>query len=194
MLENENNKLLPCPFCGSMLIKKQLFATSPDTYLLCTSCGVGIKGRTYDEAVKNWNRRSNVSQKTVSVNGLQRCEKCLSENIIYKIHLSLKGDLWIWAECQDCGWGKFLSHAENLKLRQNSALANWRAQVVKRDGGRCRLCGSREKLEVHHIIAVSCDPERKFMYNVDNGITLCHACHVQAHKNPRSRFKEAANE
>ncbi|MEZ4504712.1 MAG: HNH endonuclease [Thermomicrobiales bacterium] len=48
-----------------------------------------------------------------------------------------------------------------------------RRLVQERDGYRCTICGSREQLEVHHIVprrlGGSNDPE--------NLVTVCAACH-----------------
>ena len=52
----------------------------------------------------------------------------------------------------------------------------WRAAVLARDGYRCRLCGTTEsRLEAHHIEPYYSAPELR--YDVENGITVCHACH-----------------
>ena len=47
--------------------------------------------------------------------------------------------------------------------------------IKNRDGNRCRICGSREKLNAHHLNLNEndCDEE--------NGITLCRACHMIVH-------------
>ena len=188
----EADKLKPCPFCGSSDVIKKKFTTSPDTYILCQFCGAGAKGSSDEKAIQNWNHRSNVSQQVANVNAVQQCEKCLSKNIIYRIIVTVKGEIWIKAICQECGWDKFLPHLENLKRRQNSTLRHWREHVLKRDGGKCVICGSRERLEAHHIIPVFCDPNRKYMYDVNNGITLCREHHQFVHNNQRF-IKEVNN-
>lgn len=51
--------------------------------------------------------------------------------------------------------------------------------VMKRDGFKCAICGSIEKLCVHHIDG--CD-EQKPENNADNKmVTLCRTCHSQTH-------------
>ena len=65
----------------------------------------------------------------------------------------------------------------------------WRIKrelILKRDQGKCRNCGSREKLQVHH---------RQYHYDSKTGfhediweyknkhlITLCDKCHEAGHK------------
>jgi hypothetical protein len=52
---------------------------------------------------------------------------------------------------------------------------NWpsiRAGVLKRDGRRCKHCGSRERLTVHHIT-----PRPVGTHDPKNLVTLCATCH-----------------
>ena len=52
-----------------------------------------------------------------------------------------------------------------------------RAQVLARDRWTCQMCGSKQQLDVHHIIPRSragADCER-------NLITLCRTCHAGIH-------------
>lgn len=48
-------------------------------------------------------------------------------------------------------------------------------EALKRDGCRCRMCGSTDHLEFHHIYNALKHPEKFF--NLDNIITLCRRCH-----------------
>ena len=51
----------------------------------------------------------------------------------------------------------------------------WRRLVLQRDGYRCVICGSKERLEADHVKPYSRVPELRF--DVGNGRTLCHECH-----------------
>ena len=53
----------------------------------------------------------------------------------------------------------------------------WRAEVRKRDGFKCRKCGSNKKLQIHHIKSWANAPQLR--YSLLNGITLCKTCHGQ---------------
>ena len=61
----------------------------------------------------------------------------------------------------------------------------WSKKVKELAGNKCEFCGSKEKLNAHHI-----QPRRLYSvrWNVDNGICLCENCHTKniysAHKNP----------
>ena len=51
----------------------------------------------------------------------------------------------------------------------------FRVDVLKRDKHRCRMCNSKRRLNVHHILKWS--GASSLRYDVDNGITLCKKCH-----------------
>ena len=51
-----------------------------------------------------------------------------------------------------------------------------RHAVLERDGWQCRHCGSRRRLEVHHVKRVADHPELAF--EPGNCLTLCGPCHT----------------
>jgi hypothetical protein len=51
-----------------------------------------------------------------------------------------------------------------------------RAKVLERDGYMCRICGSDENLEVHHMLALTFGGKS----TMKNMITLCADCHFYA--------------
>ena len=65
---------------------------------------------------------------------------------------------------------------ERLRLDPIS-YENLRQQILRRDGWRCQSCGAMANLEVHHSVfrgQLGNDSE-------ENLITLCAACHANAH-------------
>lgn len=75
--------------------------------------------------------------------------------------------------------------------RHSGKVTAWRKVVLERDGHQCRLCGSPEHLQVHHI------KEWKYYEHLrtdpNNGITLCADCHLNTihqgnHHNPPLHF------
>ena len=55
-------------------------------------------------------------------------------------------------------------------------------EVCKRDNGRCRLCGSKIRLQLHHIDGRG----KELTNNIDNCIMLCMNCHLNiVHKNQK---------
>lgn len=55
----------------------------------------------------------------------------------------------------------------------------WRRDIFKRDKGRCQYpgCGTRKKLQAHHIKKISSYPALK--QDLTNGISLCSYHHKQ---------------
>ncbi len=58
-------------------------------------------------------------------------------------------------------------------------LTTWGQAVKKRDNYTCTKCGNKNDVEAHHIIPYSEQPDLK--YELSNGTTLCHSCHLQVH-------------
>ena len=71
---------------------------------------------------------------------------------------------------------------ETAKKRNNYKYRKWREAVLARDGA-CLKCGSLENLEAHHIKTFADNPQDRF--DVSNGLTYCHDCHKQIHKEAR---------
>ncbi len=68
--------------------------------------------------------------------------------------------------------------------RNDSAYREWRKQVWLRDNFKCKIANPdcSGKITAHHILGWASYPELR--YEVNNGITLCHAHH------PRKRAEE----
>lgn len=67
---------------------------------------------------------------------------------------------------------------KETKLRKTCAeYKEWRMKVFERDGFTCQKCGSTKNLEAHHKKEQSKYPD--LIYDIDNGITLCHECHKE---------------
>ena len=64
---------------------------------------------------------------------------------------------------------------EEYQQGEQLGYENVKAYVRARDGFRCRSCGTRDHLEVHHI------RQRKDggSNSPDNLVTLCHGCHME---------------
>ena len=56
---------------------------------------------------------------------------------------------------------------------RRSRFGGWREKILARDHHRCRVCGAREWLVVHH---------RHPRHTYDSLITLCAACHARLHR------------
>ena len=66
--------------------------------------------------------------------------------------------------------------------RNSTRYKHWRNAVFERDGYVCQGCGTKANLQAHHIITwEECRDNTDLRYAVENGITLCRACHLEAH-------------
>lgn len=63
--------------------------------------------------------------------------------------------------------------------RDSPEVVKWRKAVLHRDSGRCRGCGSSQRLHAHHIAPWAEAPELRLI--VENGITVCADCHAEQH-------------
>lgn len=79
-------------------------------------------------------------------------------------------------------WEEHNTTKAQRRKRLTYSYRQWRDAVIKRDKV-CQMCGSSKRLEVHHIKPYAAYPELR--QELSNGITLCHDCHVQLHKQER---------
>jgi hypothetical protein len=78
----------------------------------------------------------------------------------------------------------------NELLRRTPEYRAWRAEVFKRDGYTCQLCGQKGgDLNADHIKPFSTHPELR--HDVDNGRTLCVSCHRKTFIFYRNQYREA---
>lgn len=109
-------------------------------------------------------------------------------------------------KCQDCGcllkwrygkkcracYSKGNKTKLDKKIRKSKAYIQWRSDVFTRDAWTCKTCGKvggKYNLNAHHIVAFSKllkdnsiktlgdALECKHLWDTNNGITLCLACH-----------------
>ena len=66
----------------------------------------------------------------------------------------------------------------SLSTVRKALYADWALCVKQRDGWKCLLCGCEENLTAHHWYC-SDHHAHAARYCVDNGATLCYACHIR---------------
>ena len=111
----------------------------------------------------------------------EHCPHCGSDNIVYTYVICCNDSVQYRCECHDCKRYTPVPHEENInkdRIEQNRRAA-WSYEVRERDGFACRLCGSTEGIEAHHIVPWDADVGQR--YNPENGITLCRIHHDRIH-------------
>ena len=66
---------------------------------------------------------------------------------------------------------------KNWSFRHKWVYQEWRKSVLKRDKNQCVQCGSRDNLNVDHIIPFSIDKNSRL--DINNGRVLCRPCHIE---------------
>ena len=77
--------------------------------------------------------------------------------------------------CSKECWSNRGSHKR--KIVRTPEFIKWKKEVFLRDNHTCQICGSKTHLEAHHIKEKRNYP--KLQYDVENGICLCHECHIK---------------
>lgn len=91
----------------------------------------------------------------------------------------LKAVSWLILDIHVYGWRKCFS-AEGIILdRDDPKVLKWRKRVLERDLRICVKCSSDKNLHAHHIISWVDAPCLRA--DIDNGKTLCVACHKEEH-------------
>lgn len=130
-----------------------------------------------------------ICQKKLSTKTCVRCKAC--NNVCGKWRLGAKITEAHKRKISESNAGKghpnWIADRSKLAKRQQRndyAYVEWRKSVWLRDNYKCKIanpdCAGR--IEVHHILGWTAYPELR--YQLNNGITLCHAHH------PRKRAEE----
>lgn len=72
-----------------------------------------------------------------------------------------------------------------MSVKRSSAHIRAQKNGKIRDNYTCQVCGSKNKVEGHHII----DHQFSGAASTDNIISLCHDCHKSVHKGLLDLFK-----
>lgn len=83
---------------------------------------------------------------------------------------------------------KFVHDRSTLKAGRAGAYfyPSLRAEIHRRDGGRCVKCGSSDRLAVDHIVPIAEGGKG----DIANGQLLCHQCHAEKTRAERRRGRE----
>lgn len=120
-----------------------------------------------------WSKRATIIKKCKSCGNEIKTNKSTDCN-----YCSLKcywEDLKTLNKGENCHFWKGGKTKESDLIKRGSEYKSWRLKVFIRDNFICQNCGKQKNLEAHHIKEQSFYPE--LIFDVDNGITLCHECH-----------------
>ncbi len=124
-----------------------------------------------------------------------RCAKMTEEQKVERYNYSIE-----WRERESkrnsgpngANWRGGKTSLED-RVRRNFRSRIWKKAILLRDNNQCQLCGSFDKLHVHHITPVngliekhktqllSGDYDIPELWNPDNGIVYCKTCHLAIH-------------
>ena len=121
------------------------------------------------------------------------CSVCGQRMRVWKSRLDYIHHLHCSKECAAIGqserysgenshaWNKELTIEERLINRKYPEYYQWRDEVFKRDSFTCQACSDNRggNLVAHHILNYS--EHKELRVDIDNGITLCNACHKNFH-------------
>lgn len=108
----------------------------------------------------------------ITTGGTKSCGCLLTEHIKSVTQNPIGEDHWNWKGGITCERNSIMSQIEYKQ---------WREDVFERDKYTCQKCNRvGRNLHAHHIHSFSKYPELRL--EVDNGITLCQACHKEFHK------------
>ena len=150
-----NYKIYKCDGCNKDVGESDYAYFGEDTQL-CRECAFK-KGRFSGEEYLN--------SIGISLNGIHA-------------GINPNGEIEIWRGKKTPPWER------KCTKRSSPEYERWRTRVFERDDYTCQKCGQRGGiLNAHHIKSYA--KHKGLRTNIDNGITLCKACHKKEHSKRR---------
>lgn len=171
-------------FCNRECYSKFHSKNKDTTIYICEVCGKNFQSKNKENAnrfcsrecyntfhkIKNKNRICPVCGKSFEAR-TSDSKYCSQECHLKSLHSYCKGENhWNWQG----GLSKENDRHDSQEYKE------WRKKVYEKDNYCCVKCGSKNKLNAHHILSWKHYPELR--YNVANGNTLCEKCHIEIHK------------
>lgn len=194
---NDKKILVKCDYCNKEFLKYKSklsehnfcnrqcylqYHKKEDIKCICEICGKEFEGKKHNanrfcsrkcydifHNIKNKERICPVCKKSFIAKQSED-KYCSVECYNKDRHMPKKEDHWNWKG----GISLLNDHRDSAEYKK------WRMEVYTRDNFKCRKCGSKIKLNAHHIKPWKDYPEER--YNIDNGITLCEKCHILYHQ------------
>ena len=109
------------------------------------------------------------------------------KKFLYFLGEGVKADLNPETGGVEITYGKFSWEMKDRDYRHSAQYSEWRNKIFERDDYICQICGMRGgELEAHHVKSFKKYKAERF--DVDNGVTLCRACHRRVHKNKDGKW------
>lgn len=102
-------------------------------------------------------------------------------------------------------WWKWWITKIQVAIRTCGRNRNWIREIKKRDNNECRLCKSKDNLEVHHLLPIKELIEKYNIkshkdtyiiddfWNIENWITVCSKCHSLIDNKRKNGTKNNSN-
>lgn len=159
---------------------------SPESRLKMSLAKIGKKRQKHSEETKLKMSKASLGRKKTPehIQNMKKAKKLNPTRYwLGKKRLSMIGE-------NNFNWIKDRSKLVKRQERNDSAYKYWRRQVCLRDNFKCKIgnadCSGR--LEVHHILGFKDHPELR--YDINNGITLCHAHHPKVRAEEKRLISE----
>ncbi len=201
---------VPCDNCGKIIEQHPYQLKRREKYFCNRACHAAYKKgfRTVVECGYCGNNfaiiqaRAKIKTKTGKIycsskcrndseNTITKCSYCHNPMKVINHRAKIRSHVFCNSGCQK-KWEIEVNIGENHPMwtgtRKRNMGTNWREmrrQVLKRDNKTCRLCGSRRRVSVHHIIPARFFDEPEDGNILDNLIALCTSCHT--HIEPRMK-------
>lgn len=94
--------------------------------------------------------------------------------------------LLVWLVYRDLAYTQTTERFSYNELLKRNEWKDFRTQILNRDGHKCRYCGSKHKIQVHHKYYLQRLNNIKLYpweYPMDAVVTLCDTCHKKVHNN-----------
>lgn len=128
-----------------------------------------IRNKSLTSCVSTWERGPIPGGSRILGTRIRKCRLCKSE---YQVPSQWPGHCS--ERCKEIRKRLNVNITNNLKRTDQRKWLELRYKVLKRDGGKCLLCGSRIGLQVDHINPKSGFPE--LALDINNLQTLCLMC------------------
>lgn len=174
------NAICKCDTCNKIFIRGYHFATRREHQFCSKKCWAIFAGNNHKTVEKRCLECGKIMKSFVLKKYCPECEykiKLIRKKLDYKKHIDKR-------KKTTNKW--YLNNKEyinelNKKARDIKEFGGNRSKVLERDNYQCQICGSKDKLVIHHIDKTGrgAKEHNNSLYNL---ITLCRKCHISLHK------------